>query len=409
MNYSSMESGSIGTRVGILGGGQLARMLVEAAYRLGLRPLVLAGSLRDPAAQLCPDAVLGTWDDPVVSRRFLAQVEVVAFENEFVSCEKLKEVAGEFPESRRPRFSPLLGSIFQLQDKLRQKEILSGLQIPSAPFLVYEPGGDLKVWVSSLIERFKGQFVLKWAQLGYDGKGIWISSGNLSTDLAAAVEFSEAALKRGVPLFAEQKIFFKRELALIGCYSITGEFKAYPLVISDQKSGICRLVQGPATALGVSQELERLATQYAQRIAETLPLHGCFALELFETEQGELWVNELAPRVHNTGHYTLDAADTSQFENHWRALLGIPLGETRTAPAFAMLNLLGHEASTEKPKRIPLFKLPSRIHLHWYGKSELRVGRKLGHLNGLADQPRDLPALIKTLEECEKTWIKKRA
>jgi 5-(carboxyamino)imidazole ribonucleotide synthase len=393
----------IGKRVGILGGGQLARMLVEAALRLGLRPLVLAGAADEPAAQLCPAAVLGTWHDVPVMRRLFRQVECVTFENEFVPCETADEAA----RGTAVQFLPGLGAIFGLQDKIRQKEILARLGIPSAEYLTLpkearKPAGRA-AWLDEVARRFGEEYVLKWAQLGYDGKGTHLAEPG-PAGRAAAEAFAADAVKRGVPLFAERRVRYRREVAMVAAYSIDGELATWPLVISRNRAGICRWVMGPATRLGVDPKLQSQAQGFARLLAVDLKLYGVFAIEMFETEDGRLLVNELAPRVHNTGHYTQDAAATSQFENHWRALLGLGLGDTRCDSAFVMLNLLG-PAGAPGPapdhERRSFPKLPGEAHLHWYGKTELRPGRKLGHVNATLADPARCEGLLRELEGWE--------
>jgi 5-(carboxyamino)imidazole ribonucleotide synthase len=383
-------------------------MLAEAAFRLGLRPRVLASSSQDPAAQLCPDSVYGPLGDVNTLRRFLSQVPIAIFESEFVSIDLLRQAS----EGLGVRFLPGLDAIYLLQDKVRQKKILAHLDIPTAPFevLATDSGAesasatDARKWAQQMLGKFEGGAVFKWAQQGYDGRGTCIFPGASTTAVTA---FCETAAKAGIPLYVEQKVLFRRELAVVACYSVAGEFTAYPLVVSKQKNGICKLVTGPATAAGVSPALEKRAQDYARRLAAELSLYGCFAIEFFETQNGDLWVNELAPRVHNTGHYTQDAAETSQFENHWRAVLGLPLGGVLSAPGFAMLNLLGPE--NLKPgygHHVPLPEFPSSVHLHWYGKQELRPGRKLGHLNGRISSSGDIPKLVEELERAESAWAK---
>jgi len=373
-------------------------MLAESALRLGLKPRVLAGNSSDPAAQLCPDSIFGSWNDPVVLRRFLSQVSVVAFENEFIPCDLLQEAA----DGLSVRFFPRIEILFQLQDKIRQKDILEKLKIPTAPHEVFSEKEGLRSWCQRQMGKYPEGTVLKWAQLGYDGKGTWISSE--TRQLESAVEFCQEAVRRKVPLYSEQKVAFRRELSVVACRSTTGEFKAYPLVISVQSGGVCRLVTGPAVRLGVSPQLEKQAHQHARTLAENLDLHGTFAIEFFEMLDGSLWVNEIAPRVHNTGHFTQDGSATSQFENHWRAGLGLSLGDVDCAPGFAMLNLLGPNVEA---KSAELPRVTARTHLHWYGKSELRAGRKLGHINGRVDTAEEVPSLVREIEACEKAWIER--
>lgn len=408
MNKEAMEKKLGITGLGIIGGGQLARMLCEAAHRLGFRPVVLAAGSDDPAAQICRDAIFGGAGDPVALKRFLSEVELVAFENEFVSCGFIESIAASLKGHPAPVFLPSLETISELQDKIRQKRVLGRLGIASAPHEVFaEKQADPVQWSRAAARKFESGCVLKWSRLGYDGKGTLIlPPAEVSAPGAAdriRAFFGEAA-KKGVDVFAEKRIAFRRELSIVSCFSRTGEFAAYPLVVSRQESGICRLVTGPAAELGVSSELERQAQDFARRLARAMNLHGTFALELFETESGELLVNEIAPRVHNTGHFTLDCAPTSQFENHWRALLGMPLGQTGVSGPFAMLNLLGPAGCAPGPvRRLPV---PSAsVRLHWYGKSEIRAGRKMGHLNACGAP---VSELVQRLEACEKEWIQSR-
>ncbi len=393
-------------------------MLAEAAFRLGYRPIVLAGGSAtsapsdDPAAQVCPGAVFGSWEDPVALRRFLAQVDTVVFENEFVPRASF-EAAGVTEDDAR--FFPRPRVLYRLQDKLEQKRVMAELGIPTAEYqLVLKASPAEKMdpaELEKLAKRWPRGFVLKWSRLGYDGKGTWISpamspSGILSDDaIKSALEFCKLAQKKCVEVYAEEKIAFRRELAVIGCYSVDGKFSAYPLVISEQEKGICRRVMGPASLFGVSAVLEKQAQEITEKLARKLDLVGSFGMEFFETEQGQLKVNEIAPRVHNTGHYTQDAAECSQFENHWRAILGLPLGSTvPTAPAFGMLNLIGGPTdSTALPE-------PSaHARLHWYGKTEFRPGRKLGHLNTRAASAAELEIRLKELADVEASWMSSKA
>jgi 5-(carboxyamino)imidazole ribonucleotide synthase len=398
-----MENQSMETTgpIAILGGGQLARMLALAAAPLGIPVRVLAARSSDPAAQLAQDSIYGGWDEPVVLRRLLSQVHGAIFESEFVPCDRLEEAA----EGLAVEFQPPLRSVYLLQDKVRQKELLGRLGIPTSPYQVYTRDLTPARWTDSMLQEFSGECVIKWAQQGYDGLGTWIAPGG---GAAEAASFVEKALARSLPVYAERKVSFKRELAMVAIRSARGEFAAYPLVISEQEKGVCRRVYGPATALGVAGALEQEARGYAQALAEALPIHGAFAIEFFETHDGRLLVNELAPRVHNSGHYTQDACSVSQFENHWRGVLGLPLGPTDAAPGFAMLNLLGpREVATRAGSPGPWDPLPfltRGLHLHWYGKTEIRAGRKMGHVNGVVSASQSLPGLLAELDRFERSW-----
>jgi 5-(carboxyamino)imidazole ribonucleotide synthase len=389
-----------GTAVGLLGGGQLARMLALAALDLGLRPVVFAERDDDPAALVARDVVRGAVADGAALRSFLGRVSLVAFENEFVPCEALEAAAAGLPV----RFGPGLGVLGRLRDKLGQKAALAELGVPSAPFVVHEPGEPFVPWADGARRAFGAAgCVVKWSCFGYDGKGTLAlePAGPLPPELAA---FGDEARARGARLFAEARVPFRREVAVLAAHSTAGEFAAYPVVITRQERGICVEVRGPARALGLADGLEARAIDYARRLAAGLGLTGLFAVEAFELASGDLWVNEIAPRVHNSGHFSLDAADTSQFENHWRALLGLPLGSTHTAPAFVMRNLLGPEGVRAPAAGQPLPPIRADAHLHWYGKAELRPGRKLGHLNGVAASPDAVDALARSLASACDAW-----
>lgn len=390
--------------VGILGGGQLGCMLADAALALGLEPRIFAEA-SSPAAHLFADRTLtGAVSDASALRAFFEKVRVVAFENEFLDCDHLARVAQGLPL----RFSPGLDAIRRLQDKLEQKNILAELKLPTAEFIAIQPGEDASAAVQNAFERFDGQVVFKWSRMGYDGKGVCLAKDTPS-GRTQALAFCEQSLDRGVAVYAERKIAFRRELAIVGCRSVGGEFDAYPLVLSRQEHGICKLVLGPATALGAPAALEAQARAAAQKLAESMKLEGSFALELFETPEGELAINEIAPRVHNSGHYTQDACATSQFENHWRALMGLPLGDTRTSACFGMLNLLGPEGVALKlPERrteLPFPPAPETLKLHWYAKSEVRPWRKVGHLNTTEGEAAAVSRLEERLEQYHSSWI----
>jgi 5-(carboxyamino)imidazole ribonucleotide synthase len=403
----SQDSGSNTKDVGILGGGQLGCMLADAALALGLEPRLFAEA-GSPAAALYPGrTTIGSVSDAQALRGFFAQVRIIAFENEFLDCSLLEHAA----KGLSLRFGPGLNAIRELQDKLRQKEILTRLGLPTAEYLALQPAGDAQAFVREAFERLQGEAVFKWSRLGYDGKGVLLASSS-EAGRREALEFCERSLSRDIAVYAERKIAFRRELAVVACRSIRGKFAAYPLVISEQERGICKRVFGPARALGVSTELETEAQECARRLAEAMGLEGAFALELFETPEGKLSINEIAPRVHNTGHYSQDACPSSQFENHWRALLGLELGDTRVRDAcFGMLNLLGpEEIALSVPQRrdhLPFPEAPAPLVLHWYAKGEVRPRRKVGHLNGVVPGAGQIPELSRLFEDYQTRWTEK--
>ncbi len=385
---------------GILGGGQLARMLAQAAASQGLSIAVFAARSSNPAVAVSERRFFGELQDRIALRSFFAACDGVVFESEFAPCDLLKEAS----QGLSVEFFPSLSILFELQDKLRQKEICRRLGLPFTEYRSLEEGLSPEVQLNQAVEAFGHSFVLKWAQLGYDGYGTYVSPDAWNDEARAqALDFLRRASEKKVPVFVEEKIPFRRELAMVGVRSTQGEFAHYPLVISRQREGMCRSVVGPAVGLGAEAETERQAAQAVRRLAEELGLVGAFAIEFFETADGGLLINEIAPRVHNSGHFTLDASETSQFENHWRAVQGRPLGSTRCAPGFAMLNLLGPSFPVASGALVPP-EPTMHSHLHWYGKEESRPRRKLGHLNARTEKIEEVPSLERELEEVESRW-----
>lgn len=398
MWVSKNESNS----VGIIGGGQLAWMLALAAFRMGLRPLVLAESSEAPAAQIVPQAIFGKPQDPVALRCFMSQVRLITIENEFLDCPLLRKFSSDF----NIEFHPRLDVLEILQDKVKQKQLLEKLEIPSARWEILDSNQSLDSQIPPILDHFGNSCVLKWSRWGYDGKGVLVLEKNKDS-LSKVEEFCSEAKKRKSLVFVEEKIQFKRELALIAVRSKRDEFASYPLVISEQKNGICNRVYGPATSFGVDSRKQKLAQEYAHRIANDLGFTGTFGIEFFENEKSEILVNEIAPRVHNSGHYTQNACSTDQFENHWRAILGLPLGRVDSKAGFAMQNYLGVEGFTFQSDQLTSLPISGpRTHLHWYGKKVLSPQRKLGHMNGAVEDLNEMYQLIDELNGSYQTWIK---
>lgn len=386
--------------IGILGEGQLARMLHQAAKPLGLNPRIFAMSADSPAGRIASDLVVGKIQESDKLRAFLADLDVVAFENEFLDTSLLKKAA----QGLAVKFLPSLESLERLQDKFSQKKIFESLNFPQA---AYEVVKDIQEEsLEALLTRYPAGLVLKWSRMGYDGKGVFIVSSPDEVNLEELKRFIQEGQAKSGLVYAEAKIPFEQELAIVAVRSVTGEFKHYPLVFSKQENGICKKVWGPVSQWGVSQDLERKAAQMARSLAEKLDLVGSFALELFYTSSGDLLINEAAPRVHNSGHYTQDACACSQFENHWRALLALPLGDTSTRPFFAMLNLLGPEAVVKKDGIQSSPQVNKEIILHWYEKDEIRPRRKLGHLNIVAEEKKEFQSKLLQMEAIDEAWMK---
>lgn len=377
-------------------------MLAEGVSRLGLTPVVFTAAADDPAAQVAPQTVTGSMMDEAALASFFRSVGTVIFENEFVDVPLLARAA----EGSGVRFVPGLSTIARLQDKLEQKHILAAAGVPHPETIEPSPEENHQAFVARVLGRWPAGAVLKWSRLGYDGHGVFFLSSDSRQD--AVEDFIQRGEAAGGVVYAEERIDFTRELAMIATASHDQHhLVTYPLVISRQERGICRLVTGPATLLGVPAELERAAADACARVADAAKVVGTFAIEFFETRDGRLLVNEIAPRVHNTGHYTLDAAATSQFENHVRAAIDVPLGEPRCAAAFGMLNLLGPDGVSAAAAEVDLPEPSPGTHLHWYGKQQLRARRKLAHLNCNATSARELADLVTEMQNVEARWIER--
>ncbi|HET9254262.1 MAG TPA: 5-(carboxyamino)imidazole ribonucleotide synthase [Pseudonocardiaceae bacterium] len=360
--------------VGMVGAGQLARMTHQAAVALGQSLRVLAAQPGDPAALVAPDVVIGRHDDLVVLRRFAAGCDVLTFDHEHVPPEYLRILAAE-----GVRVYPGPDALAHAQDKLLMREALAGLGVPVPLFRAVSHPDD----VVNFGNDHGWPCVLKAARGGYDGRGVWMLD-----DPAYARHVVRGSLAAGTPLLIEQRVAMRRELAVLVARSPFGQGAAWPVAETVQRDGICVEVLAPAPGLGA--ELAQAAQRLALEVAGKLGVVGVLAVELFEELSGRLVVNELAMRPHNSGHWTIEGAVTSQFEQHLRAVLDYPLGSTAPrAPACAMANVLG--AATP-----PAMVLDERLHhlmarypqakAHVYAKQE-RPGRKLGHVTVCGDSP----------------------
>ncbi|MEU5849563.1 5-(carboxyamino)imidazole ribonucleotide synthase [Saccharopolyspora shandongensis] len=358
--------------VGMIGGGQLARMTHQAAIPLGQSLKVLATSADDAAALVVPNVEIGHHADLEALKNFAQGCDVVTFDHEHVPGEHLRALAASGVSVQ-----PGPDALLHAQDKLVMRRKLAELGLPVPPFAEVTSVGD----VLKFGAEHGWPCVLKTARGGYDGRGVWV----LDTPDGAKRTVTEL-LESGSQLLVEQCVPLRRELAALVARSPFGQGAAWPLVETVQEDGICVQVLAPAP--DASPELIEQAQDLALKIAESLDVTGVLAVELFETTNG-LVINELAMRPHNSGHWTIEGSRTSQFEQHLRAVLDYPLGSTEpTAPAVVMANLLG---SPTEPKmgvdeRLHhLFARYPHAKVHLYGKSE-RPGRKLGHITVLGDR-----------------------
>lgn len=365
----------------MIGGGQLARMTHQSAIALGQCLRVLAGSAGDPAAVVSPDVVLGSHDDLDDLLRAAEGAVALTFDHEGVPLEHLRAL-----EAHGVAVRPPSAALQYAQDKLLMRNRLAELGLPVPAFV--DLAGDRAAARSALIEfgaAHDWQIVLKAVRGGYDGRGVWL----IDDGQEQALEVFDAAADSSV-LMAEQKVPMVRELSAMIARSPHGQGAAWPVVETIQRNGQCAVVLAPAP--GLDEETAQRAQQMALRLADELGVVGNMAMELFETVDGALVVNELAMRPHNSGHWTMDGAVTSQFEQHLRAVLDYPLGATAaTADVVVMANILGAENAPEMSMDERLHHLMARLpeaKVHLYGKAE-RPDRKVGHLNivGRPGQP----------------------
>ncbi|MHA6792882.1 5-(carboxyamino)imidazole ribonucleotide synthase [Pseudonocardia bannensis] len=356
--------------VGMVGAGQLARMTHQAAIALGQSLRVLAVRPDEPAAQVTPDVVLGSVDDLDALRAFARGCDAVTFDHEQVPQAALRALV-EAGVAVRPGPDALLHA----QDKLVMRRRLADLGIPVPPFAEVTSAADVKAFAA----EHGWPVVLKAVRGGYDGRGVWMLD-------APDPVLIEELLAAGTPLMAEQAVAMRRELAAQVARSPYGQAAAWPVVETVQEDGQCVQVLVPAP--GLSEETALAAQRLALRVAAELDVTGLLAVELFETDAG-LIVNELAMRPHNSGHWTIEGARTSQFEQHLRAVLDYPLGVTTpTAPVVVMANVLGAAVPPEMSVDERLHHLFARFpdaKVHLYGKAE-RPARKVGHVTVLGTE-----------------------
>ena len=355
-------------RVGVIGGGQLARMMQPAAINLGIHLRVLTISPTDSAAQVIPDTVVGSHEDWAALKAFALECDVITFDHEHVPIHFLEDLqklgVAVRPGPHALRFA---------QDKIEMRRVLT------------QAGIDCPVWKEITSETELAEFgeavgwplVIKTARGGYDGKGVWVVK-----NLAEGTEIISKIQADGNRILAEEQVPFTRELAAQVARSPHGQCVAYPVVKSTQTDGICHEVIAPCPNLDVERAAG--AQAMAIKIADLLDVQGMLAVELFDTGT-RILVNELAMRPHNSGHWSMDGAVTSQFENHLRAVLDWPLGSPApTGPKTVMVNLLGKDIGDLHGAFRHVMARDPGLKVHLYGK-EVRPGRKIGHVNATGD------------------------
>jgi 5-(carboxyamino)imidazole ribonucleotide synthase len=351
----------------MVGGGQLARMTQPAAIALGVRLRVLAESPDASAAQVVPDAPVGDHRDPDAVSSFAAGCDALTFDHEHVPTPILRSL-----EAAGVAVRPSASALVHAQDKVVMRRRLSALGLPVPRWRMVRGAGDLAEFAAEV----GLPVVLKTPRGGYDGKGVLAVR-----ELPDADGWLARAGAGG--LLAEELVPFRRELAALVARSPSGQAAAWPVVQTLQVDGICREVVAPAPALDAGLAVE--ATDVALTIAGELDVVGVLAVELFETDDGRVLVNELAMRPHNSGHWTIDGAVTSQFEQHLRAVLDLPLGDPRArAPWSVMINVLGGPYEDLYRSYLHVLARDPGVKVHLYGK-EVRPGRKVGHVTVVGD------------------------
>lgn len=359
-----------GPCLGIVGGGQLARMTAMSALQLGCNVIVLERNTASPAATLATHSLVGDWNTLKPLRELATRSDVVTLENEFVNAELLAALEREgrcvLPGSR---------ALALVQDKLIQKQTLAlaGLPVPAMR------AARTPAEAAHAVSEFGLPALLKARRNAYDGKG----NVTIRTPDEVTPAWEKLGGHAGNPLYVEAFCPFERELAIIITRGRNGGAAVYPVVETVQRDHICHIVRAPGP---IPESLAIRAAELAQRAVEAVGGVGSFGVEMFLTAAGEVLINELAPRVHNSGHYTIEACMCSQFENHVRAVMGWPLGSTRmVVPAAVMVNLLGAGHGPGNPLGLERALASASAHVHAYGKATSLTGRKMGHITALGE------------------------
>ena len=373
-----------GHRIGIVGGGQLAKMTALPAMELGCEIVILEKTRNTPSSSLAAEILYGDWDDPANLLELAQKVDVVSLENEFVDANSLQKL-----EDAGHILFPSAKTIGLVQDKYIQKQALSKAEIPVTPFAAVTTKQDIEKKASDL----GWPLVLKARRNAYDGKG------NATLDSAANIDEAWTKLNGdNRELYVEGFCKFRCELAVMVTRGADGAMVNYPVVESVQKDHICHIVRAPAR---IDKKLADEAIELACKAVTTIDGVGTIGIEMFLTEDNHIILNEMAPRVHNSGHYTIEACECSQFENHVRAILGLPLGSTKMmSNAAVMINMLGGEQGTGYPVGIEKALAVNGAHIHVYGKATTNIGRKMGHITALGDSIEEAEEIANNAAQC---------
>lgn len=343
--------------LGILGGGQLGRMSAMAAARLGITTHIYCPEEGCPASLVTPYFTCAKYEDKDALRKFAEAVDVISYEFENIPLETiefLKTLKPVYPDSKLLEAS---------QNRLKEKDFLNSIGIPTAPWAPCYSPTDIEV---TLAKWAATECIIKTARFGYDGKGQIFHRQSDDVQKSWTNLHTDEAVIEGV-------IDFDYEISVIIARDLSGTALAYPAVMNEHKNHILSKTIAPAP---IPEDIQTKAKEMAHKIAEAVDLVGVLTLEIFVTKSGDLLANEIAPRTHNSGHWTIDACTVSQFENHVRCVCGLPVGDTTPHSAAEMINLVG----IDDVKDIPKYMEMPNAHVHLYGKTEAREGRKMGHV-----------------------------
>lgn len=353
--------------VGVLGAGQLARMMYESAISLGIAFRVFANDENESAAQVCADKTLGNLQDIESVLKFARSVDVITLDHELVPSETLESLV-----QNGIKVFPSPAAVQYAANKGLMRQELAKLEYPMPKWLLAENLEQAR----NFFTKFGSKIIAKSPTGGYDGRGVW--GINTESELESLI----------FPVLLEEKVKFVRELSAVVVRSTHNQAVSYPVVETIQSNGICTQVIAPA--LDLDAERAGAAQAMALRIADDLDVVGVLAVELFDSGSGELLVNELAMRPHNSAHWTQDGSVTSQFENHLRAVLDLPLGSPEMVSQFAVMgNIIGGQHEDLHRGLLHCLARDPKLHIHLYGK-EVREGRKVGHVNAIGDNLEDL-------------------
>lgn len=354
-------------RIGIVGGGQLGRMLTDAAKKLGFSVTVIDPTPNSPAGQVADKQITAHFTDENAIRKLGEESDFLTFEIELANAKILDELS-----EQGLQINPSAKTLTLIKDKLEQKKILRKNGIPVTDFVGVETIDDIII----AGREFGYPFLLKARFDAYDGRG------NALVKEEDQIEDAFSRL-RGKNLYVEKFVPFMKELAINVARNNKNEILSYPVVETVHKNNICHIVTAPAP---VKELVKEQAKKFGEETMKHLGGAGVFGIEMFLTEEGNVLLNEIAPRVHNSGHYTIEACKTSQFEQHIRAVTGMPLGSTdMIVPAAVMINILGERNGKAEPKGIEEAEAITGVKVHIYGKMETRIERKMGHLTAVAN------------------------